>query len=66
MRKPRMNSRPVTQNTLKRVGSNLFEQVSHISRRIHSMASAEFIRWLIAYRARTGRYLPRVRLAEKK
>jgi hypothetical protein len=50
-----MNSRPVTQNTLKRVGSNLFEQVSHIGRRIHSMA----------YRARTGQYLSRVRLAEK-
>ena len=55
-RKPQMNSRPVTQNTLKRVGSNLFEQVSRISRRIHSMA----------YRTRTGQYLPRVRFAEKK
>ena len=54
-RMPRMNSRPVTPNTLKRVGSNLFEQVSRISRRIHSMA----------YCVRTGQYLSRIRLAEK-
>jgi hypothetical protein len=35
-----MNSRPAIQNTLKRVGygPNPFERVSHVSRRIHSMA----------------------------
>lgn len=37
-RGPRMNSRPGTQNTLKRVQSNPFARVSGDSRRIHSMA----------------------------